>query len=243
MSTLGQKDAVDGMKQEASGECDDSRLCEELHGGTTGIAFIEIYGGDPPSRVVHQTEHFAVICDLAPLVEGHLLLLPKPHVVSFGRIASDLWRELLDLSAACETNLTSLYEAPIVLEHGSSTTEENSACVTHAHWHFLPTDLNLQSRLEADGLKGKAISSPQELSVVGGSDRPYIYYRRASTNSMYVFDVGLRKGRQYIRSILGDRLGIPDPEWDWAHTQRKALLRSGYNRLRELEWPVSDTLQ
>jgi hypothetical protein len=47
------------------GQCDDSQLCRELRGVKDGIAFYDIYKGDPESRIIAESSHFALVVDIS----------------------------------------------------------------------------------------------------------------------------------------------------------------------------------
>jgi len=216
--------------------CDDSRLCAELAGETVGIAFHELCDGDPPSRVVFESEHFAVLVDLAPLVEGHVLLVPKWHALSFGQVPEELWPELeLTLEQTVRT-VGRAYGSPLVLEHGSSSTMTFSACVSHAHWHVVPTPHDLRDTFALDGLEGEPLASLRDLMRLGSRDASYILYSRPAEALQIAYASGLSKRHQYLRVVLAEKLGIPDPEWDWGHTQRLDLLRATHRVLSAEEW-------
>ncbi len=219
------------------GACDDSRICEELLGVKERVAFHDLYQGDPPSRVVHETSSFAVLCDLAPLVEGHILLVPRAHFLSMGAVPRELWPELVDLALLCERNLADLYGSPVVLEHGSSSDVKRSACVSHAHWHFIPRDLPLLDAFHRDGLTGIEIAAPSDLIRYGLEDQSYVYYRRVSTGTMWVSaERPTSRRHQYVRNVVGGELGIADPEWDWVYAQQTDVLRRSHRRLTGIQW-------
>jgi len=216
------------------GVCDDSRLCAELSGHRDGIAFFEVYGGDPPSRVLHQTDHFAVLIDLAPLVVGHLLIVPKEHRLSFGQVPLHQWEELLGLRGQVVDQIRHRYGEVMILEHGSSSDLTFSACVSHAHWHVLPLLIDLLPTLEADGLSGSAVDSIHDLRAYGRADLPYILYDKLEAGT-WLFDGGISKRHQYLRAVVAEQVGIPDPEWDWSLFQNRDAFRSTYRDL-EAAW-------
>jgi diadenosine tetraphosphate (Ap4A) HIT family hydrolase len=220
----------------SGGQCDDSRLCAELGGEVEEIAFHELCRGDPPTRILHESDHFAVLLDLAPLVEGHLLVVPKWHAISFGQVPPELWSELEALLSRTLDITRRFYGPALVLEHGSSTTLTFSACVSHAHWHVVPVDVDLLPTFAEDGLKGDPLNSLRDLVHLGASDSSYILYFRPLTGDQWVFVSGLSKRHQYLRVVIAEQIGIPDPEWDWGHTQRLDLLRSAYLRLSRARW-------
>lgn len=210
--------------------CDDSQLCHELAGERSGVAFYEVYANNPQTRIVSESPNFALLADISPLVEGHTLLVPRDHYISFGGVPRPLWPELQDFTDMCIDLLSTKYSAPTVLEHGSSRSMANSPCISHAHWHVVPGAERIIEVFEADGLRGQKLSSWTELEACSARDLPYIYYRFQDQHYAYIKQ--LSKRHQYLRIAMAEIFGIPEPEWDWALSLRPELLRRTVQRLR-----------
>ena len=80
-----------------------------------------------------ETEHFFVLADHAPLVEGHLLLIPRAHYACYGALPAALEAELLALKRRAADFLIAAYRAPLFFEHGVF-----RQTVYHAHLHAIP---------------------------------------------------------------------------------------------------------
>jgi diadenosine tetraphosphate (Ap4A) HIT family hydrolase len=212
-------------------QCDDSHFCEQLGIPGNDYQFEEVYEGNPTSRVIAQTDNFTLVCDLAPLVEGHLLLLPKWHALSFGAIDAGFWPELETITGRVVGELSKIYGAVAVLEHGSSTSQTGSSCISHAHWHFIPSIGDLAPQFEADGVTGTEISRAIELKEVANRDVPYYYYYESRIGTHIVYTDNVNQRSQYLRFVVAEQLGISEPEWDWAVSQNKHLLRDTCRRL------------
>lgn len=206
-------------------KCDDSQLCLELEldGQPREVAFHKVYRGDPPSRVIRASRNFALIADIAPLVEGHVLLVPREHFLSIGHLPVDLQTEFDEFRAECIALVAKHYRTPTVLEHGS-TLGSVSSCISHAHWHLIPGVGGILELIAADGLESMEIASWRALRTISDSCRPYIYVFQSSRQMVYT-DVSSIP-RQYLRMKSAEILGIPDPEWDWGLSLHPELLRS-----------------
>jgi hypothetical protein len=90
--------------------------------------------------------------------------------------------------------------------------------------------------MERDGLNGEAIGELRQLMRLGAHDMPYILHYSTWDEKMKVYTTGLSKRHQYLRVLIAERIGIPDPDWDWGHTQRIDLLRAAYDQLKNLAW-------
>lgn len=94
--------------------------------------------------ILQETPHFLLAADHAPLVEGHLLVIPKEHYACYGEVPPVLDAELF----AIKDELRLFYEqyyAPVVFwEHGVF-----RQTVFHAHLHCFPWG-NLSYDLESN---------------------------------------------------------------------------------------------
>ncbi len=88
---------------------------------------------DALDAVLTESEHFYVLADHAPLIEGHTLLIPKQHFACYGALPEELDAELLALKGRVATVLSTAYRAPVFFEHGVF-----HQSVFHAHLHAIP---------------------------------------------------------------------------------------------------------
>jgi diadenosine tetraphosphate (Ap4A) HIT family hydrolase len=83
--------------------------------------------------ILAETEHFFLLADHAPLVEGHLLIIPRVHYACYGAIPAALEDEFLALKRRVADFLAEVYLAPAFFEHGVF-----RQTVYHAHLHAMP---------------------------------------------------------------------------------------------------------
>lgn len=83
--------------------------------------------------VIEETEHFFLLVDHAPLVEGHLLIVPRAHFPCYGAVPAALDAELLALKGRVTAFLEHAYRLPVYFEHGVF-----HQTVYHAHLHAFP---------------------------------------------------------------------------------------------------------
>jgi diadenosine tetraphosphate (Ap4A) HIT family hydrolase len=210
--------------------CDDSQLCAELNGETEGVAFHALYQGHPETRIITQSDNFALVADIAPLCIGHTLLVPRSHYINFGIIPEEFSGELDSFREHCLGLISNHYGPATVLEHGSSSNMRRSACISHAHWHLIPSLRPPVQIFERDGLRGFNVCTWRKLRGFAELDRPYIYYNFGSEHRVY--SMNLSKRHQYLRIVMAEILGVPEPEWDWALSLRPELLRTTVEELR-----------
>lgn len=218
--------------------CVGSDLCEEL-AGSHRTSFTLTYQGDPPTRMIGETAGLRLVADLSPLTSGHLLLLPLAHFVSFAHVVGELGTEIHAFLNHLIPQYTETFGPPIILEHGSSS-DMNSACISHAHWHLLPVAGERVRRIMArDGLTSSTIGGFEDLAVMAQRDLSYFYC--ADADSHHLYGISRKMRSQYLRSVVGEVIGVPDPLWDYSLVVRRQLLRATVAMARD--WNMSQLAQ
>src|SRR5215472_12281607 len=85
------------------------------------------------SNILYQSEHFVLLADHAPVVSGHILILPRDHYTCYGAVPASLDAEFLDLKAHVTAFCRATYQDPVFFEHGVF-----HQTVFHAHLHVIP---------------------------------------------------------------------------------------------------------
>ena len=88
---------------------------------------------DNISYIFKETPNFLLAADYAPLVEGHLLIIPKHHYACFGDVPAKLDDELFALKHQVQQFFTHFYAPAVFWEHGIF-----RQTVFHAHLHCFP---------------------------------------------------------------------------------------------------------
>src|SRR5215813_10304701 len=99
--------------------------------------------------ILAETDHFYLLADHAPLVEGHLLLIPRNHYACYGALPAQLEEEFLTLKRRVADFLGDAYRSPVFFEHGVF-----RQTVYHAHLHaipFGPLNFGVHALAAADG--------------------------------------------------------------------------------------------
>lgn len=91
-------------------------------------------------EVPYDSDEFAVFPDAAPLGYGHVLVVPKAHVLSMARLPKSQQRQTLSLARSFVGHVSEEHEwgkyTPFFLEHGSCEEDQEVGCsITHAHFH------------------------------------------------------------------------------------------------------------
>ncbi len=84
-------------------------------------------------NILTESASFFLLADHAPLIEGHILLVPKAHYSCYGALDLTLEEEFLRMKAEATAFLTQFYRPPVFWEHGIF-----HQTVYHAHLHCFP---------------------------------------------------------------------------------------------------------
>ena len=121
--------------------------------------FCQIANGALPAHIVYADERAVAFLDKSPLQFGHVLVIPREHIVTLADLASSQLRDYFQLvqrmSVAVEQGMGA---------EGSFVAANNkvSQSVPHLHFHVVP-------RRKGDGLRGffwprKKYASEEEMA-------------------------------------------------------------------------------
>ncbi len=83
--------------------------------------------------ILDQTPHFHLLCDVHPLVEGHLLIIPKRHISCAGAYTIEEWTDFKKLYENAQHFIFKHFGSVATFEHGNI-----GQTVFHSHVHLLP---------------------------------------------------------------------------------------------------------
>jgi len=185
------------------------------------------------SRILHQTDGFVVMADISPLVPGHVMIVPKAHILCYGAVEDTAEDEFSCIVSATRTILREHYGPSVVLEHGTSSLEPVADHVTHAHLHIVPGAIDIRDSLL--NFNTTTIASLSDLSSWAARDEAYIYFESCAGERIVADRIfGIK--RLFIRSEVARRIGLPDPLWDWRRHILSDNLRSTVETLRHASW-------
>jgi diadenosine tetraphosphate (Ap4A) HIT family hydrolase/8-oxo-dGTP pyrophosphatase MutT (NUDIX family) len=121
--------------------------------------------------VLVETPQFLVVCDRAPLVPGHLLLIPHQHLACYGALPRSLYSEFRALKARIAAFLTEAYAPPVFFEHGVV-----AQTVPHAHLHAVPARLHAPLAGLLAGREAAAAHGLHGIRRWYAQHGPYVYY-------------------------------------------------------------------
>ena len=106
--------------------------------------FCKIVGGEIPCAEVYSNDNVLAFLDIAPIVQGHTLVIPKEHYSTLWDLpqglAGEMQRVMQEVGVAI-FHVTGATGLNVVMNNYTAAGQ----VVPHAHWHLIP-------RREGDGL-------------------------------------------------------------------------------------------
>lgn len=208
-------------------------FCAELNGldqGNNLLRKVIAPESGIESRIVYETEHFAVVPTLGALVEGYLLVISKAHYESVRQIPEELFPEFDETVYKVKSVIRSVYQKNVVcFEHGAaSCSDKFGGCIDHAHLHVVPCGETLSAAIQELGMELHPISSLDALLDAVDKKQPYLYWED-SDESKYVIRDGFIPS-QFFRKIVADYYSIAE-QWDWRQELNLTNLLKTYQAL------------
>jgi diadenosine tetraphosphate (Ap4A) HIT family hydrolase len=204
-------------------------ICSQIHGDATNDLLAQLIGSETYiRRIPVESESFAVIPSIGPLVAGHVLLSPNKHLKSFAQIPTRLEDEFAVMKKRLSEILAETYGQPVhYFEHGSAKSAEQPMCtVEHAHLHFVPTDAQIWPTIQHEFEWQQIESNIANLSAVVG-DMEYIWYESPRGVSAVAKGVEGTFESQYLRKIFARAVGLGEG-WNWREFPRVATISDTY---------------
>ena len=130
------------------------------------------------ANILKETPLFRVVADHAPLVEGHILIVPRNHYPCYGGAPTTLDSELFALKDEVRCFFAQFYDTPIFWEHGVF-----RQTVFHAHLHCFPfgeTRYNLR-----EGLHGLIVQEQDDIRRWYANEGHYFYLEDAQNALLF----------------------------------------------------------
>jgi diadenosine tetraphosphate (Ap4A) HIT family hydrolase len=202
-------------------------FCSELSGLLETTNYGKLTGQYTKSRILWSNKDFAVIPSLGPLVEGHLLLIPKHHEFSFVNLSKRLLSEAEKLILAIIQFNRQRAHHTLIFEHGAIVQTgcayeirikkaKAGACTDHAHIHIVPSLSASPIIQKIDDihfhLKKHKLQHLNELHEAVERDFPYIIISSSKMKSWVLYVIEEVPG-QFMRQMVASIVGLK--EWNW----------------------------
>ncbi|MEK9143849.1 MAG: HIT family protein [Patescibacteria group bacterium] len=160
------------------------------------------------------TDAFNIVCDVHPLIEGHILIIPKEHISCAGAFSEHIFAEFLSLYQRVSKFVKETYGSVNAFEHGIL-----GQTVFHAHVHILPYNGDA-ARVIQEGMGHVRQLRIDQLREAYQKEGKYLFF--SIENDSWLVDVSLGKPR-FFRERFAKALGVPERE-DWKSMQGNASL-------------------
>ena len=179
--------------------------------------------------ILEETEHLFLLADNAPLVEGHVLIVPREHYACYGAVPPMLDTEYLEMKTTVLQFMRDCYRVPIFFEHGVY-----RQTVAHAHLHALPLDVSRRPADQTLIQKGLPAGSQEEVRRWFATNGDYFYLERPDANhNTHIGTIFPPDERVYFRVQAVLREGAENHGGWLPQTVRRQIGRPKMERLRE----------
>nr|BBH91873.1 hypothetical protein KTA_00720 [Thermogemmatispora argillosa] len=166
------------------------------------------------TTVLQETPAFLVVADHAPVVEGHLLIIPKEHYACYGAVPAILDSELLALKRLVSRFAARWYAPLLFWEHGVF-----GQTVFHAHLHCIPFGVvSYQQRLQPVASLARPVREQEDIRR-WYRERGHYFYLEDSRQAL-LFPPDPDCYRQVIYEVFWKSLSPEQQQRGW---QRKEV--------------------
>jgi len=176
---------------------------------------------------LEETKNFWIVCDAHPLVEGHILIIPKNHISCIGKYNEKLFNEFLLLYKKVYDFVIKTYGSVCVFEHGII-----GQTVFHSHVHFL----SFNGKEEQIIPEGKSFLFPLEkihnLKDIFIKNNQYLFF--SIEDRMWTVDCKIGKPR-FFRDRFANALNVSE-RGNWREMEEnKVLMKKANKEINNLE--------
>lgn len=97
--------------------------------------FCEIINRQSPAHIIYEDSQVISFLDIAPIHEGHVLIVPKQHVDSIDQLSDDMLTDIMRVAKKIVPALKEIYgiEGYSMMQNGGKYCDFG-----HAHFHVFP---------------------------------------------------------------------------------------------------------
>ncbi len=187
-------------------------LCDVIQ-NKDGVPVRAMFDRDElPTEILRETQNFALIADVAPLMPGHALLVSKRHAISMSKCSPQELAELDVFRREAAEILAAAYSRDVVaFEHGLCNRSKMANCgIDHAHMHLVPLGFSLLPMLTQD-FAPRQLRSLESLPEAAARRDEYLLLIEDADVVQLVFTE--TPTRQYFRRVVSAITGRD--VWNW----------------------------
>ena len=191
------------------------------------------------SSILWGDDDLYVVPDVAPLVEGHLLIISTDHHICFGACPESTAQALDAARRFVRRLFREVYQVdPLFVEHGPTRCYKAGACINHAHLHCLPVTLPVRDCVESR-LGGVMEATIETLRTLYQSGTSYIYLENGDDQGWAYPTDNLPS--QFLRQTVTSLLGRNDKQWQVSCHRHE--VQDVYHRTLRRLLPIVDRIQ
>ena len=178
---------------------------------------------------LEETRHFDIVCDPNPIIEGHILVIPKNHISCIGEYSHEMFQEFLSLNEKVLDFLQKCYGGRSSFEHGKF-----GQTVFHSHIHYMPFRGNA-TLIVPEGENKLVEIHLSELKSLHQKNGGYLYF--SIGDEAWAVDPSLAAPR-FFRDRFAQAVGRPE-RGNWKEMRADPNLMSTvpqYNLVAQSRW-------
>lgn len=164
------------------------------------------------TNTLKETDAFFIVADHAPLVEGHILIIPKHHYTCYGAVPAELDDELLVLKREVQDFFDRYYASAVFWEHGVF-----RQTVYHAHLHCFPFGATGYDQTKA--LHTLVVQSQEDVRKWYATYGHYFYMEEAM--NAFLFAPEMERYLQVIKDVLWHGVSSRNHQIQWRSQQQR----------------------
>ncbi len=182
-------------------------------------------------NILKETRSFLLITDHAPLLEGHILIIPKTHYACYGSAPRTLDAELFALKREVQRFFVQYYAPAIFWEHGVF-----RQTVFHAHLHCFPFGNTEYDPVEQ--LHNRVVRSQDDIRAWYATHGHYFYMEDATNALLFAPDID--RYTHIIKDVLWHGVATRTHQKHWRSPQQRQveggpLIAATKNKWREFQ--------
>ncbi len=180
-------------------------------------------------QILKETHAFRIIADHAPLVPGHLLIVPRNHYTCYGDVPAVLDDELFTLKQEVQRFFLRYYEPTVFWEHGVF-----HQTVFHAHLHGFPfgeTHYDPSKNLHA-----QIVSAQEDIRTWYRTQGQYFYLEDIHNAFLFAPE---KDAYQYIaRNVLWQAAQARNKQTAWLPSAQRQALSGPFIQDLKAKWQL-----
>ena len=164
------------------------------------------------SYILKESPNFLLAADHAPLVEGHILIIPKQHFTCYGEVPAKLDAELFSMKQEVQRFFIHYYAPTVFWEHGIF-----KQTVFHAHLHCFPWGISGYTLEE--NLHNLIVSSQEEVRKWYALQGHYFYMEDRNRALLFAPDMDRYLG--IVKNVFWRGIASRGGKVEWRSPQQR----------------------